>query len=148
MAEIKIEKLRGGRFREIRPTPARAAGDAVVQVRLGNQAVEISVSQTTRPRVATMTELGQHAGELITEVQSGVPMFVSKHGRFVAMIVPVDSDDVERVLTETIASARIHDADPTETLARRNGRRVALPVHKLFTAADAAAALGVELPDD
>jgi antitoxin (DNA-binding transcriptional repressor) of toxin-antitoxin stability system len=95
-----------------------------------------------------MTELGQHAGELITEVQSGVPMFVRKHGRVVAMIVPVDSDDVERVLTETIASARIHDADPTETLATRKGRRSALPFHKLFTAADAAAALGVELPDD
>ena len=42
------------------------------------------------PRIYTMRELNQHTAKVMGEIEkSGVPAFVTKHGRFVAMITPL-----------------------------------------------------------
>jgi antitoxin (DNA-binding transcriptional repressor) of toxin-antitoxin stability system len=54
----------------------------------------------TEPRVYTMRELNQSTARVMAEIEaSDTPAFITKHGRFIAMITPLASGDVEsRVL--------------------------------------------------
>jgi prevent-host-death family protein len=52
--------------------------------------------------VYTMRDLNQHTASVMREIEkTGKPAFITKHGRFVAIISPLESGQVEsRVLAE------------------------------------------------
>lgn len=71
------------------------------------------------PRIVTMTDLGQRAGEVVSGIEEGLAALVTKHGRFVAAIVPVDSADVEQALLEMVAGRKdLLFVDETGSLER------------------------------
>jgi prevent-host-death family protein len=54
------------------------------------------------PLVYTVRDLGQRTGSIMDEIEkTGQPAFITKHGRFVAIITPLAPGQVEsRVLAE------------------------------------------------
>ena len=54
------------------------------------------------PAIYTMRELGQQAARIMAEIgESGKPAFITRHGRFVAIITPLAPGQVEsRVMAE------------------------------------------------
>ena len=57
---------------------------------------------TTETAVYTLSDLTQDAARIMDEIeQSGKPAFITRHGRFVAVITPLKPGEVEsRVLGE------------------------------------------------
>ena len=57
---------------------------------------------TTETAVYTLSDLTQDAARIMDEIeQSGKPAFITRHGRFVAVITPMEPGEVEsRVLGE------------------------------------------------
>ena len=73
------------------------------------------------PRVYTMTELNQQTARVLEEVnRTGQPAVITRHGRFVAMLTPLETGQVESAalsrgaLADDIRAAR--RAAATETL--------------------------------
>jgi antitoxin (DNA-binding transcriptional repressor) of toxin-antitoxin stability system len=52
----------------------------------------------SQPKIVTMTDLGQRAGRMVEDIEGGVPAFITKHGRFVGIILPVDPIAFEQAL--------------------------------------------------
>lgn len=87
------------------------SGEApALRLGFGKTAVELPSNQKSgsRPVVVTMTDLGQQAGRVIGGIEEGVPALLTKRGRIVAAIVPLDADSVEAAL---LARVRLPDTD-------------------------------------
>jgi antitoxin (DNA-binding transcriptional repressor) of toxin-antitoxin stability system len=59
-----------------------------------------------------MRELNQHTAKVMGEIEkSGVPAFVTKHGRFVAMITPLAAEQIEARVLAAMAQEIGAEAD-------------------------------------
>jgi antitoxin (DNA-binding transcriptional repressor) of toxin-antitoxin stability system len=62
----------------------------------------ISLGKT---RIFTMRELNQHTAAVLQEINSsGRPALVTRHGRFIAMITPLEGAMVESLVLPRLAS--------------------------------------------
>jgi len=54
----------------------------------------------SEPQIYSMRDLNQHTAKVMTEIEEkGAPAFITRHGRFIAMITPLAADQIEsRVL--------------------------------------------------
>jgi prevent-host-death family protein len=53
-------------------------------------------SAISRDRIYTMRELNQHTADVLQEInESGSPAVITRHGRFVAMIIPLANTNIE-----------------------------------------------------
>jgi prevent-host-death family protein len=59
--------------------------------------------EISNARVYTMRELNQHTADVLREVnESGLPAPITRHGRFVALLVPLANTDVESAVLSTV----------------------------------------------
>ena len=91
--------------------------------------------EETGPEIVTMTDLGQRAGEVMAAIALGRTALVTKHGRFIAALVPLDSVETDRELLGFIAS----EAEWAEPDALEQD-------DSLSTTSDVAARLGLRDP--
>lgn len=73
-----------------------------------------------KDRIVTMRELSQATGKVMGEIlEENRPAMVTKHGRFLAVIVPVAGDKIESfVLAHLDEFVGLHDFDDQETEVR------------------------------
>jgi antitoxin (DNA-binding transcriptional repressor) of toxin-antitoxin stability system len=73
---------------------------------------EVGPSVEAEPQIYTMRELGQHAAKVMGEIeQSGIPAFITKHGRFIAMITPLAAGRIESLVLAAMAQEIEAEAD-------------------------------------
>lgn len=56
--------------------------------------------QMGEARIYTMRDLNQHTAEVMRDIEEHGPAFITKHGRFVAVIKPLGGQVESRVLAE------------------------------------------------
>ena len=68
----------------------------------GPAATSVSRVESDEALVYTMRDLNQHTARVMGEIEkTGKPAFITRHGRFVAIVTPVSPGQVEsRVLAE------------------------------------------------
>lgn len=100
----------------------------------GSGEVALPVRQTlgSTPSHVTMTDLGQHAGQVIEAVETGMPALVTKRGQFVAAIVPIDPEQMDSLVLYSRSSGI-------------EVRRDRATEDRMYTLAEAAERLGVDL---
>jgi prevent-host-death family protein len=54
-------------------------------------------------RIYTMRDLNQRTAEVMTEIQEHGPAFITKHGRFIAVITPLAAGQVESAVLSAMA---------------------------------------------
>lgn len=66
-----------------------------------------------RTLIYTMRELNQHTAQIMSEInKTGKPAFITRHGRFVAIISPVPPGGIEsRILSEMAREIGKQDQD-------------------------------------
>jgi prevent-host-death family protein len=116
------------------PGAALGSTPATVTIRFGGHEATLLVAQKpgSKPAVVSMTDLGQQAGAVIDGVIDGVPALVTKRGRFVAVIVPVEPGAVEHYLFSGVsdlvdrraATPREEPLAPFEETVARLGLRL------------------------
>lgn len=89
-----------------------------------DELVPLAVRQEpgSRPSHVTMTDLGQYAGKIFDGVEAGRPALVTKRGRFIAALVPLDPDGMDDMVLGAksgrivLASEGRAEAEPRYTL--------------------------------
>lgn len=95
--------------------PLRSGGaETVAELTLGfqNNLVVLPTKQKrgSKPAHVTMTDLGQRAGDVLSHVEQGEAALVTKRGRYVAAIVPLDAEQMRALFLRDL-SADVGDSD-------------------------------------
>jgi prevent-host-death family protein len=95
-----------------------------------------SVNDRGQVRTFTVSELNQHTADVLREInESRRPALVTRHGRFVAMITPLEGVPVESILLSLAGATR-----------RASGRRTGSEMAEVMTSEEMAERYGFELP--
>lgn len=70
-----------------------------------------TVTDSKTPATYTMRDFGQRAGQIMAEIEaSGQAAFITRHGRFIALITPLRPGEVEQRVLSQIAQENTQPA--------------------------------------
>ncbi len=76
----------------------------------------------TAPEWVGVRELGQRVSRVIDDVEAGKPVIVTRRGRPIAMMTPIDLDDLEEHVLGHAAEFRLSMLEAEEALAAGEAR--------------------------
>jgi prevent-host-death family protein len=88
----------------LEPAKVESAVHAAIARDMGRHQGRLSSANDGAAQVYTMRDLNQRTGEVVEQIQkSRQPAYITKRGRFIAQIVPLEPGEVESTVLAAIA---------------------------------------------